>query len=63
MGRFGRIFGVEVVGLSLEEEGDEGLARTVVWRKGVGLAGVVGEELEQTWWHGRSLSLVHPFQI
>ena len=49
MGRFGRIFGVEVGGVSLEEEGDEGLARTVVWRKGVGLAGVVGEELEQTW--------------
>ena len=49
MGRFGRIFGVEVVGLSLEEEGDVGLVRTVVWRKWVGLAGVVGEELEQTW--------------
>ena len=63
MGRFGRIFGVEVVGLSLEEEGDEGLVRTVVWRKWVVLAGTVGEELEQTWWHGRSLSLVHPFQI
>ena len=49
VGRYGRIFGVEVVGLSLEEEGDEGLVRTVVWRKGVGLAGIVGEELEQTW--------------
>ena len=49
MGRFGRIFGVEVVGLSLEEEGDVGLVRTVVWQKGVRLAGVVGEELEQTW--------------
>ena len=49
MGRFGRIFGVEVVGLSLEEEGDVGLVQTVVLRKGVGLAGIVGEELEQTW--------------
>ena len=49
MGRFGRVFGVEVVVLAVEEEGDEGLVRTVVWRKGVGLAGVVGEELEQTW--------------
>ena len=49
MGRFGRIFGVEVVGLSWEEEGDVGLVRTVVWRKEVGLAGVAGEELEQTW--------------
>lgn len=46
VGRFGRIFGVEVVGLSLEKEG---LVRTVVWRKWAGLAGVVGEELEQTW--------------
>ena len=49
VGRFGRIFGVEVVVLSLEEEGGEELVRTVVWRKGVGLAGVVGGELEQTW--------------
>ena len=57
MGRFGRVFGVEVVGLSWEEEGDVGLVRTVVWWKGVGLAGVVGGELEQTWWHGQSLNL------
>ena len=49
MGRFGRVFGVEVVVLSWEEDDDVGLVRTVVWRKGVGLAGIVEEELEQTW--------------